>query len=68
VARTFGRALTRAVPHLDGARDVSAGDVEARGREAGDGGLGRVLRVLCTDGGVVDGAKEDGLARLQRRR
>jgi hypothetical protein len=68
VVVALGRALARAVPHLDGARDISTGDVEARGREAGDGRLGRVLRVLSTNGGVVEGAHEDRLARLPRKR
>lgn len=63
--RTFCRALAGTVPDPDHARDIAAGYVEARGREAGDGGLGRVLRVLFTDGGIVDGAEKDGFARLQ---
>lgn len=65
---TFCGALADAVPDLDGTRHITAGDVEAGGGEAGDGGLGGVVGILAADGGVVDGAHEDGFARLQRRR
>jgi hypothetical protein len=61
---TLCSAFSRTVPHLDSSRDISTGDIEARRREAGDGGLGRVLCVLFTDGGIVDGAEEDGFAGL----
>lgn len=64
-SRAFCCTLACAIPNLDSARDISTGNVEARGGEAGDGGLGGVLGVLFTDGGVVDGAEEDGFARLR---
>lgn len=52
------------VPDADGARDVTGGDVEARGREAGNGGTRSVAGVLFRLGGVVNIAEEDGFARL----
>lgn len=64
VVLALGRALAGAVPHAHAARDVAAGHIESRRREARDRRLRRVLRVLLADGGVVDGAEEDGLARL----
>lgn len=57
--------LAGAVPYPDHARHISAGDIEARGREAGDGCLCCVLGVLLADGGIVNGAQKDGFARLQ---
>ena len=60
--RTFCSALASAVPDFNSARDISTGHVVSRGREAGNSGLRSVLGVLCTDGGVVDVAQEDGFA------
>lgn len=62
--RTFCRAVACAVPDLYSSRHISTCHIVSGGRETGDGGLSRVLRVLFTDGGVVDRAQEDGFARL----
>jgi hypothetical protein len=61
---TLCSSFAYAVPHFDGTRDISTGNIEARGREAGNRRLCRVLGVLFTNSRVVDGAKEDGFARL----
>lgn len=58
-SRTFCSAFACAIPDLDSSRQISTCYVEPRGRETGYRGLGGVLRVLFTDGGVVDGAQED---------
>lgn len=59
-ARTLGCTFTNAIPHPDGTSNVTAGNVEARGREAGYGGLGGVRSVLLRVVGIIDGANEDG--------
>ena len=56
------------VPHAHLARDVGRGDPEARRRELGDGGGGRVARVLLREVGIIDAAEEDGLAGLWKER
>ena len=55
------------VPDADGAGDVSAGDVEAAGGEARDGGLGGVAVILLAGGRVVDGPHEDRFSGLATR-
>ena len=52
------------IPYFDGARGISAGDVEAAGREASDGGLGGVADILLADGRVINVPKKYGVARL----
>lgn len=64
---TLCSALSDAVPDSDGARYVAARDIEAGGREAGDGRLGGVRSVLRAEGRIVDGAEEDGFVRLEKR-
>lgn len=56
------------LPHLQHTGGIATGNLEAIGRESGDGGGGGVAGVLFAVGGVVDGANEDGLSALEERR
>ena len=59
---TFCIALAHSIPHFDGARDIAACDIKARGRETGDGSLCGMLSVLFADGRIIDGTEEDRLS------
>lgn len=52
------------VPDTNSAGHVTGRNVEARGRESGNGGTGGMAGVLFALGGVVDVAEKDGFARL----
>lgn len=61
---TLCRALSNAIPDLDIAGSIAAGDVESGGREAGNGCGRLVVCILSAHGGIVDVADKDGFARL----
>lgn len=56
--------LADAIPHPDFPGRIARGYIVPRGREAGYVYDGGVAGVLCADGGVIDGAEEDGFAGL----